>query len=356
MSTTRQILAGEELPEEALKSYLVKQGLIEDAESPMTAVQFSGGFSNLTYLLDIEEKEFVLRRPPAGAIKRGHDMGREYKVLSHLYPHFPQVPRTFAYTEDTGILGAPFYLMEKVEGIILTLRSTHRRTIPPAAFGVISDTWLDTFVDLHRLDYRAAGLENLGRPEGYVERQVTNWSKQYLQAATAEVPSAIKVMNWMQDHQPPSYDFSLIHNDYKYDNVVFADDNWREIRAVLDWEMCTLGDPLMDLGTSLGYWITENDPEPMQAAALSITPMPGNPSRTQVVEQYAKKSGRTIHHLTFYYVYGLFKIAVIVQQIFYRYHKGYTQDPRFAGLDQLVKLLCDTAWQAVQKDRVDDLY
>lgn len=353
MPNTRKILPGEELPEAKLKRYLLDQELIRDVESPLEAVQFAGGFSNLTYLLKVEDKELVLRRPPFGAIKRGHDMGREYRVLSHLYPHFPKVPKTFAYTEDPEILGAPFYLMEKVEGIILTGGEVRKRAIPPADFKTISATWLDTFVELHQLDYEKAGLGELGRPEGYVERQVTNWGKQYLRAATAEVPSAKKVMNWMADNQPREYEFSLIHNDFKYDNVVFTDDSWTEIRAILDWEMCTLGDPLMDLGTSLGYWVTENDPAPMQQVSQSPTIMPGNPSRSEIVETYARKTGRPIRHLTFYYVYGLFKIAVIVQQIFYRYQKGLTQDPRFAKLDLFAKLLCDTAWQAIQKDRID---
>ncbi|PHN08231.1 phosphotransferase family protein [Flavilitoribacter nigricans] len=355
MPDTRTILPGEELPVDRLKQYLQEQCLIQDTNSPLEAVQFAGGFSNLTYLLKIEDRELVLRRPPHGAIKRGHDMGREYRVLSHLYPHFPKVPKTYAYTEDPEVLGAPFYLMEKVEGIILTGKEVKKRELSPSDFGVISQSWLDTFIELHQLDYEQAGLGELGRPEGYVERQVRNWSKQYLRAATAEVPSAEKVMAWMEEHQPKTYDFSLIHNDYKYDNVVFADDSWTEIRAILDWEMCTLGDPLMDLGTSLGYWVTGEDPEAMQAVSLSPTTAPGNPSRTEIVEAYARLSGRPVRHLTFYYVYGLFKIAVIVQQIFYRYQKGYTQDPRFAHLDQFAKLLCDTAWQAIQKDRIDDL-
>lgn len=355
MAQTRAVLPGEELPEMQLKKYLQQQEIIKHIESPLEAVQFAGGFSNLTYLLKIEDKELVLRRPPFGAVKRGHDMGREYRVLSHLHPHFPKVPETYAYTEDPKVLGAPFYLMEKVTGIILTGREVQQRAIPPADFSVISTTWLDTFVELHQLDYQAAGLGELGRPEGYVERQVTNWGKQYLRAATGEVPSAHKVMAWMEEHQPREYEYSLIHNDYKYDNVVFADDSWTSIRAILDWEMCTLGDPLMDLGTSLGYWVTEKDPGPMQQVSQSPTIMPGNPSRSEIVERYARKSGRSIRHLTFYYAYGLFKIAVIVQQIFYRYQQGLTQDPRFAKLDLFARLLCDTAWQAIQKDRIDDL-
>ncbi len=341
------------LPETPLKNYLQDQGLIQDTSSALSVRQYSGGFSNLTYRLEIEGTTFVLRRPPAGAVKRGHDMGREYRVLSHLFPVFPKVPKTYAYTEDADIIGAPFYLMEEVQGIILYDREARRRNLSPSEFQTIADRWLDTFVALHKLDYRAAGLGELGRPEGYVERQVRNWSKQYLQAATEDISEAQKVMTWMAEHQPQVYDHSLIHNDYKYNNVVFQDDSWQSIRAVLDWEMCTIGDPLMDLGTSLGYWVTANDPEAFQQTAQSPTVLEGNPQRSDIVEQYARKSGRPIRHLTFYYVYGLFKIAVIVQQIYYRYQAGYTQDPRFANLNHLTRTLCRMAWTAVERDGID---
>ena len=349
----RDVLPGEELPVERLRDFLRRQDLIASSAAELRIRQFSAGFSNLTYLVEVGDRRFVLRRPPFGAVKRGHDMGREYRVLSHLRPVFDKVPRTYAYTEDESIIGAPFYLMERIEGIILNGKEARRRQIPPADFRTIADTWLSTFVELHQIDYAAAGLAELGRPAGYVERQVTNWSKQYRQAKTDEIPTADKVMQWMLDHQPREYDHALIHNDYKYDNVVFADDSWTELRAVLDWEMCTLGDPLMDLGTSLGYWVTDRDPQIMRQVAQSPTAQPGNPSRSEIVEAYAQRTGRPIRHLTFYYVYGLFKIAVIVQQIYYRYRKGLTQDPRFARLNQFTALLCDTAWRAAQTDRID---
>jgi aminoglycoside phosphotransferase (APT) family kinase protein len=342
-----------ELPIPKVKAYLQSEGLISETDSELKVHQYPGGYSNLTYRLEIEDKVFVLRRPPAGAIKRGHDMQREYTVLSHLYPVFPKVPKTYAFTDQEDILGAPFYLMEEVQGIILHQKIAQRLQISPEGFRQISERWLDTFVELHQLDYKGAGLESLGRPEGYVERQVRNWSKQYLKAATDDIPEALKVMEWMEANQPQSYRHSLIHNDYKYNNVTFADDRWQEISAVLDWEMCTIGDPMMDLGTSLGYWVTANDPEPMQMAAQSPTVLPGNPDRSDLVQQYAAKSGQPIHHLTFYYVYGLFKIAVIVQQIYYRYKKGYTADARFAHLNQFTLLLCKSAYRAIQRDKID---
>jgi aminoglycoside phosphotransferase (APT) family kinase protein len=185
---------------------------------------------------------------------------------------------------------------------------------------------------------------------------VTNWGKQYLAAATEQVASARKVMAWMQAHQPVTYAHSLIHNDYKYDNLVFKDASWGEVAAILDWEMCTLGDPLMDLGTSLGYWTTASDPEFMKQGLPSPTVMPGNPSRSEVVEAYAALSGRDVPNLTFYYAYGLFKVAVIAQQIYYRYAHGHTSDPRFSQLNKASALCCDAAWRAIQKNQIDDLH
>ncbi|MFD0796520.1 phosphotransferase family protein [Maribacter chungangensis] len=356
IQTTKPVRKGEELPEEKIKQFLLERQLLNSVQSELKVSQFANGYSNLTYSLQIEDKELVLRRPPFSAPKRGHDMGREYKVLKHLNPVFNKAPKAYAFCEDTSRIGAPFYIMEKVNGIILTAKSARQKKVTPKAFKTIANTWLDTFVAFHQIDYKAAGLADLGRPEGYVERQVRNWGKQYLAAATDDVPVAAKVMAWMQEEQPKHYDHSLIHNDFKYDNVVFKDDSWSEIAAILDWEMCTLGDPLMDLGTSLGYWTTATDPDIMKQGLPSPTVMEGNPSRTDIVQEYALKSGRRMDKLVFYYVYGLFKIAVIAQQIYYRYKHGHTQDPKFAHLNKASELCCHTAWQAIQKNKIDDLY
>lgn len=351
----RAVQKGEELNAQNLKLFLAKNGLIDSTTSELTTHQFSNGYSNLTYLLQIEDKEYVLRRPPVNAPKRGHDMGREFRVLKHLNPVFQKTPKVFVYTENEEIIGAPFYLMQKVEGEILSARTALKRQVSPKEFQTISNTWLDTFVAFHEIDYKAAGLTELGKPEGYVERQVVNWGKQYLAAATDDVPEAQKVMSWMVDNQPKTYDHSLIHNDFKYDNVVFSGSDWSEISAILDWEMCTLGDPLMDLGTSLGYWTTYEDDDFMKQGLPSPTVMQGNPSRTEIVHQYALKSGRPINNLVFYYVYGLFKIAVIAQQIYYRFKQGYTRDPKFANLNKASALCCKTAWTAIQNNKIDNI-
>ncbi len=341
------------LPKNSILNYLLEEGFISHVDHELTIHQYSNGYSNLTYLLQVEGKEFVLRHPPKGATKRGHDMSREYKVLSNLQKSFDASPKTYSFCDDDSIIGVPFYLMEKVEGIIITNKEAHVRKIGPSDFKKISEEWMSMFVRLHNLDYEHIGLSDLGRPNGYVERQVSNWGKQYLKAATMDIPEAGKLMTWMQDHQPKEYSHSLIHNDYKYDNVVFKDDGWSEINAILDWEMCTLGDPLMDLGTSIAYWMMPSD-GPIAQVLLSPTLLDGNPSRTELVHQYSLKSGRDINDIVFYYVYGLFKIAVIVQQIYYRYHSGLTQNKKFAHLDKACQAFCQMGWQAVQKNRIEN--
>ena len=319
-------------------------------------MQFPGGYSNLTYAINVENKDYVLRRPPFGAVKRGHDMGREYKVLSKLNPVFPKAPRTYIYSENNEIIGAPFYIMEKVDGTIIRPNNVKHLNISENDFKSIANSWLETFVELHQVDYKSVGLEDLGKPEGYVERQVLNWGKQYIKAATDEIPNAEKVINWLEKNQPNEYNSTLIHNDFKYDNIVYAKGNWSKVVAVLDWEMCTLGDPLMDLGTSLSYWFTADDPPWLTIGLPMTTAEPGNPGRLEIVELYEKMSGRKVDHLVFYYAYGLFKIAVIVQQIYYRYKKGYTTDERFAQLNKATQAFINTAWQAIQKNRIVDLY
>ncbi len=352
----QKVRPGEELNEQPLKQYLLDNQLITDAGSILDVDQFSTGFSNLTYLLKIEGKELVLRRPPKGAIKRGHDMGREFKVLSGLNKDFVKAPKAFCFTDDSEIIGSQFYIMEKMDGIILSYKEAKSRNVAPDEFPKIANEWLNTFVELHNLDYEKLGLGDLGKPNGYIERQVRNWSKQYLKAATEEIPEAEKVMNWLEKNQPTKYDHSLIHNDFKYDNVVFADDSWQKINAILDWEMCTLGDPLMDLGTSVAYWMTKDDHPMILQGLPSPTALPGNPGRMELVEMYAERSGRSIKDLVFYYAFGLFKIAVIVQQIYYRYHHGLTTNPKFAQLNQATRLFSLMAWQAIQKQRIERLF
>lgn len=346
---------GEELPLERLQPYLEAQ--LSDWVGPVDYHQFPSGFSNLTYLLKAGDRELVLRRPPFGASARGgHDMFREYRVQRDLKSVFDKVPAVYHYCEDEAVIGAPFYLMERVKGVILRRPGADSVPLTAKEYERLAESWLDTLVELHQLDYQATDLADLGRPEGYATRQVQGWTKRYLKAKTAEMPEASKLMDWLNSHIPTDGKATIVHNDYKYDNLVYAPDDWKEVRAVLDWEMTTVGDPWMDLGTSLAYWINPSDPPEERPSAMLPTYFEGNPSRGAILEAYAKKTGQTMPDVVFYYAFGLFKVAVIGQQIFYRYKAGLTQDVRFAKLDQLVRFCCIKALQAVDRQRVDELF
>jgi aminoglycoside phosphotransferase (APT) family kinase protein len=283
-------------------------------------------------------------------------MGREYKILKALSKTYSKAPSPYLYTEEESIIGAPFYVMERVEGVILRSKMPKEMCPDPEMMRNIAGGLIDTFLELHNVDYQSVGLGNLGRPEGYVERQIKGWTKRYFKSKTDEIPSIEKVAEWLNDNMPPTSGAALIHNDFKYDNLVLDSEDWTKVVAVLDWEMSTIGDPLMDLGTSLGYWVTQNDPEWMQRLALSPTILPGNPSRSELVELYAQKSGRDVGNVVFYYVYGIFKVSVIIQQIYYRYKKGLTSDERFASLIDGVRGLGAMAVQAIEKGQIDDLF
>ena len=350
-----QIRKGEELPVEPLYDYL--NARLPNLSAPLIVEQFSAGFSNLTYLLRSGDRELVLRRPPVGAkIKTAHDMSREYRILSHLYPVYPKVPRPLLFCDDESILGAPFYVMERVTGIILRAQRPTGLDLAPALMRRLSQAFIENLAEIHELDYEAAGLGELGSPQGYVKRQVEGWTKRYFNARTDDVPAIEKLAEWLHQNLPPdSVRPGLIHNDYKYDNLVLDPDDLGRVIAVLDWEMATIGDPLMDFGTSLGYWVETNDPEEWQRYGFGLTSLPGSFTRTELLDHYTQRTGRRIDDPVFYFAYGLLKIAVIVQQIYFRYQKGLTRDPRFASLGALVKACGDLAQRAIQRGRIDAL-
>ncbi|HEY0734067.1 MAG TPA: phosphotransferase family protein [Herpetosiphonaceae bacterium] len=344
---------GETLDTERLQTFLRAQ--LPDASGSLQIEQFPSGFSNLTYLLRLGERELVLRRPPFGAnIKSGHDMSREYRILSALYSSYPKVPRPLLYSDDLSIIGAPFYVMERVNGVILRTRLPQGLTIEPELMRHICYALIDTLVELHSLDYNAAGLGDLGKPEGYVERQVGGWARRYANARTDDVPAMEQAVAWLQAHIPPTSEATLIHNDYKYDNMVLDPADLTRIKAILDWEMATLGDPLTDVGTTLAYWAEPDDPPALKQ--FGITTLPGNLDRQQWVERYAAQSGRDVSRILFYYVYGLFKNGVIVQQIYYRYRQGHTRDERFANLIELVRLYGEMTTRAIEGQRIHHLF
>nr|WP_255604128.1 phosphotransferase family protein [Oscillochloris sp. ZM17-4] len=320
----------------------------------MTVAQFPRGYSNLTYLLQLGDRDLVLRRPPFGAnIKSAHDMGREHRILSALAGRYARAPRPLAYSDDPAILGAPFYVMERVRGIILRSSPPAGLDLTPALMGAMCGSLVQTLADLHRVDYVAAGLGDLGRPEGYVARQVAGWAKRYAAARTDDLPALERAAAWLQAHAPAESGVALIHNDFKYDNLVFDLADPTRVVAVLDWEMATIGDPLMDLGTTLGYWAEPGDPAALRE--FGLTSRPGNLSRQQLVDAYAAASGREVGDVQFYYVFGLFKVAVIIQQIYARYRAGHTSDERFAGLSRLVLACADLAGRCLDSGRISDL-
>lgn len=339
---------GEELPIEPLEAYLLEH--LPGSSGALTVQQFSHGHSNLTYLLKLGDQEMVLRRPPFGnQVKTAHDMGREYRVLAQLHPVYAPAPRPYLYCEDPSVLGEAFYVMERRHGVILRKQLPSGFAIDEATAKRMSESIIDNLVALHALDYQGAGLSGLGKPEGYIQRQVDGWSKRYAQAMTEPIPGMERIATWLGENIPSESPSSVIHNDYKYDNLLLDPNDLTRIVAVLDWEMATLGDPLMDLGTTLGYWVEANDPEELQATAFGPTALHGTLTRRQLVERYACQSGQKVNNPVFYYCFGVFKIAVIVQQIYARYVRGHTQDPRFAHLHRIVAIMSQQANAAIQR-------
>jgi aminoglycoside phosphotransferase (APT) family kinase protein len=360
---------GEELPLAPLAAWLREhlpavagQDPADAPDAPgWTVEQFPGGHSNLTYLLRRGERELVLRRPPLGAsVKTAHDMGREHRVLSRLPRHYAKAPRALAACDDPAVIGAPFFLMERVRGVILR-RLPAGAAPPPARLRAASEAAVDALAELHAVDPAAAGLADLGRPAGYAARQVSGWTERWRRASTDPVPEIDRAAAWLAEHLPrraPAAEeeaAAVIHNDFKLDNLVLTAD-LGTIVAVLDWEMATVGDPLMDLGTSLGYWLDADDEAALRRLPVGLTALPGNLSRAEVVERYARATGRDTSDVLFYYVFGLLKIAVIAQQIYDRYRRGLTRDPRFAALLDSVRLLGRTAAQALASRRIDRLW
>ena len=344
---------GEALPMARLDGYL--RARLPELTGPLEVQQFGGGFSNLTYLLRFGERELVLRRPPFGAqIRGGHDMEREYRLLSILHPVYGKTPRPLLVCADPAVLDAPFYVMERVTGVILRRRAPAGLDLGPERMGNICHALVDTLVELHAIDYARVGLSELGKPQGYTARQVAGWTTRYANARTEPIPELERTAEWLAAHLPPEQPPTLIHNDYKYDNVVLDPAELTTIRAVLDWEMATLGDPLTDVGTTLGYWSEPGDPQILRD--FGLTSLPGNLDRRAWVERYAAGSGRDTSAIVFYFVYGLFKNATICQQIYARFRRGATADPRFAGLIHMVRAFGALAAQAIERDRIDRLF
>jgi aminoglycoside phosphotransferase (APT) family kinase protein len=340
IDTPTKVRQGEELDLVKLNDFIKSQ--LPDFEEIIEVSQFPGGYSNLTYFLKTANHEYVLRRPPVGAkdIKGGHDMAREYKILSAIKSiGYAKIPNPIIFSEEEAVMGCPFYIMERVQGIILRAKDAPKlmASMSPIEMRKLSEALCDNLADLHAIDIESTGLINIGKPEGYIQRQVEGWHKRYVASQTDEIAAMDNLASWLKENLPIEGKPTLIHNDYKYDNVVLNVNNFSEIVAVLDWEMTTVGDPLMDLGTSLSYWAEANDGAFEKTFNLSW--VDGNMTRQEFADRYAEKSGRDVSNILYFYVFGLFKNSVVIQQIYSRYKKGLTSDPRFADLIFGVKAL-----------------
>jgi aminoglycoside phosphotransferase (APT) family kinase protein len=342
--------AGEALDQQKLQDYL--RGKVTGFDQEISIKQFPGGYSNLTYFIQAGEYEYVLRRPPFGAnIKSAHDMEREFSVLTKLHEAgFTKVPHAVHLCVDESVMGVKFYLMKRVKGIILRNKLPKDISVSEEKFLALSKATIDQLAKLHQIDIHSSGLDVLGKPEGYVQRQVEGWTKRYINSQTDDIASMNEVAAWMQKNIPTTLRTSFIHNDFKYDNLVLNPGDLTDIISILDWEMATVGDPLMDLGTTLAYWAEASDPDSLKP--FNLTWMPGNFTRNEVVEYYQQQTGTSIDNIVFYYAFGAFKVGVICQQIYHRYKQGFTKDPRFASLIHVINACGENARRAIEKNRI----
>jgi aminoglycoside phosphotransferase (APT) family kinase protein len=351
MAETKPVRAGEEIDGYRLGRFLDSELDLSGADIDIE--QFHSGSSNLTYLIRTGDAEYVLRRPPFGnTVKTAHDMRREFKILSKLSAVYSPAPKPLLYCGDTSVIGSEFYLMERRRGLIIRGRSPIDLESSPMLQREVCESFIQNLAVLHSLDPRDAGLTDLGKPDGYARRQVEGWSKRYFAAKTHDLPELEKVIAWLNKTIPVESGACIVHNDYKFDNVMLDPKDLARITAVLDWEMATIGDPLMDIGTTLGYWMSADAGDEMLNMPFNPRVLMENISRTQLVEMYAAASLRDVSNILYYYVFGTLKIAVIAQQIYARYVRGFTKDERFANFDRFVRVLGTIGWSAIQNGSI----
>ena len=324
----RAVRSGEELDVAAVDAWL-KRALPSLQGTPVVT-QYAGGASNWTYRLQYANDDLILRRPPAGTkAKSAHDMGREYRIQQALKPVFQLVPEMRAHCGDTSVIGAEFYAMQRLAGIIPRKNLPRGVELPPVQVRQLCTNVLDTLVALHRVDYRAAGLDGIGKGAGYAQRQIEGWSRRYRDARTWNVPRGDRIMRWLAANLPAQERICVTHNDFRFDNVVLDPAEPTRVIGVLDWELATLGDPLMDIGNTLAYWVQADDDFMAQGMRRQPTHLPGMPTRREVIDYYCGKMGFDARDFAFYEIYGLFRLSAIAQQIYYRYHHGQTRNPAF---------------------------
>jgi aminoglycoside phosphotransferase (APT) family kinase protein len=341
MVETIAVRPDERFDEERVSAFLRESGIEVGA---LEVEQFPAGQSNLTYLLRSGDWEAVLRRPPLGPVApRAHDMAREFHILDHLHPSFSLAPRPYVLCEDTSLIGAPFYVMERRHGLILDQDLPAGWSPSPELHHGIAESVVRVLVDLHAVDWQSAGLGEIGRPEGYMRRQVGGWIERYSRARTVEIAGVDELCSWLDDNLPESPEPTVVHNDYKLNNLLLDGTDPRRINAVLDWEMATVGDPLSDIASLVVYWSEPGEAETIMAGLRSVTSEPGFPARDEIVELYSRLSGRDLSGLRWYVAFAYFKLGVIIQQIYYRWYKGQTHDERFAGHAELATNLIKKA-------------
>jgi aminoglycoside phosphotransferase (APT) family kinase protein len=337
---TSAVRAGEEINRAALADYLNNH--LPEGASGIEVEQFPNGHSNLVYLVRTEHREYVLRRPPLGPVApKAHDMAREYRVLQAVNPHFPEAPQVFLLCEDPAVIGGTFFLMERRRGVVIRDSIPRELAAIPDYPRQVSEAFIDCLVRLHSIDVSQPGFSSLGKPEGFVERQVRGWAERWNRAKTEELPDMDRIVRWLADHLPQSREATLVHNDYKLDNVMLRPSGDR-VEAVLDWEVTTIADPLADLGLTICYW--------SWAGMTAVTSQEGWYTRDQFLERYAERTGRDLTHIRYHEVLGLFKLAVILQQIYYRFQRGQTQDERFRTFDRRVRGLIQLAASLIDKE------
>jgi aminoglycoside phosphotransferase (APT) family kinase protein len=348
---TKPIRQGEELNAANLREFLRENFDLKNDEIEIS--QFPAGSSNLTYCVRIGAEEYVLRRPPFGnQVKTAHDMSREFNVLSKLSAVYEPAPKPLIYCADENVIGAEFYLMERRRGLIIRGKSPDELESSPELQNKVCESFIENLAALHALDYEKIGLGDLGKPEGYARRQVEGWTRRYFNAKTDEHAELEAAIEWLNQNIPATNGAALVHNDYKFDNVMLAPGDLTKIIAVLDWEMTTVGEPLMDLGTTLGYWMSREAGDEMLSMPFNPRVLMENVSRGRLVEIYAARSGRDVSNMLFYYAFGTFKIAVIAQQIYFRYVRGFTRDRRFAAFNRFVNALGKIALGAVESGKI----
>ncbi len=341
---TIDVREDEKFDEKSLAEYIKGKLLGTDDPSKLKVTQFGGGVANLTYLLKYDDFEYVLRRPPLGVLaKSSHDMGREFKVLSVLHKSFQLAPEALLFCDEVSIIGSPFFIMKRKSGIVIRRKFPESYQDTEKAAFDLSKALVDALVKLHSVDYQKIGLESLGRPEGFINRQIEGWYKRWNAAKESDNAQMDEVYNWLKLNIPKNSEYSIVHNDYKLDNMMFDPKIPSNMIAIFDWDMCTLGDPLSDLGALLTYWTEPTDPDYFKEIAMMPINVPGFMTRKELVQRYESQTGRKIENINFYHTLGLFRLVVIVAQIYIRFVRGQTRDKRFGLLGKLIPLIIKAA-------------